>query len=307
MRRKSAVVASAAGLVPFAHVGWGFKDRAEFRARAGEYIADGLAHNQWVQFVGEGSREQLRAELATMPAIADRLHDGGIGVTPAMEFYAMASGSDVVHPKNAVAAWVAAVQDAVEDGCAGFRVVTDATALARRPDQRDAFADFEFRLDQQMAVLPASALCAYDTSQLADDANGLVCLHPYVRQKGPTFRLYAQPGAAFALTGYIDVANDALFTTALQRIWAMSADDPLIIDAQGLEFVSHQHLYTIDHYARTDGRKVVIHTEQRVLTRLGGLLDLTNVQVVPPPNSKSTSNPAISRKREPSSQPMAAS
>jgi anti-anti-sigma regulatory factor len=307
MRRTSAVVASAAGLLPCAHVGWGFKDRAEFRARAGEYIADGLADNLWVEFVGAGSREQLRAELATMRAIAGRLNDGGIGVTPATEFYAIASGSDIVHPKNAVATWTAAVENAVEEGYAGLRVVTDATALARRLDQRDALADFEFRLEQQMTVLPASALCAYDTSQLADDANELICLHPFVSHKGPTFRLHAEPGAAFAVSGYIDVANDKLFTTALQRIWALNTDDPLIIDAQGLEFVSHQHLYAIDHYARIDGRNVVIHTEQRVVTRLGGLLGLTNVRVVAPPNSRSTIKPAISTAREVPDQPVAAS
>ncbi|MBO0864681.1 MAG: MEDS domain-containing protein [Mycobacterium sp.] len=279
--RQHGVVASAAGLVPFGHLGWGFRDRAEFRKCAAEYIADGLAQNQRVEYTGEGSRDELWAELATMPGTAGHLDDGGIRVTPVLEFHG-ADGSDIVDPQTAVATRIAALEKAIDHGYTGLRAVVDATALARRPDQRDAFACFEFLIDQQMAMRPVSTLHGYDTSQLGDEAVGLVCLHPYVCQSGPTFQLYADPQSGFALAGEIDAASDHVFATALRRIWPLAGDDTVVIDAQQLEFIAHQQLQTLDHYARTTGRKVVLRTDQRIPTRLAGLLELTNVRVEPP-------------------------
>ncbi|MGH3967427.1 MAG: STAS domain-containing protein, partial [Mycobacterium sp.] len=131
-------------------------------------------------------------------------------------------------------------------------------------------------------VQPFSALCAYNTSQLGSAAAELTCLHPFVGDEGPSFRLYAQPGVAFALTGQLDAASDEVFTTTLHRILALTRDNPLIIDAQGLEFISHRQLCTLDHCARADGRTVVLRTNQRVPTRLASLLKLSNVRVEPP-------------------------
>jgi hypothetical protein len=132
-----------------------------------------------------------------------------------------------------------------------------------------------------MAVLPFSALCAYNTSELKEAADGLLCLHPYVSQGGPSFRLHAQTDADFALSGYVDNASDGLFTATMQRIW-WAGDDPLIIDAQDLDFITHRQLCTLDHYARVDGRKVILRTDQYIPGRLAGLLGLTNVVVEPP-------------------------
>jgi hypothetical protein len=274
-------VASAAGLIPFGHLGWEFSARAQLLTRAAEYIADGLAHNQQVEFVAAGSHEQLRAELASFPGLADRLAAGDIGVRPVMEYYALEAGSDIVDPQRAVTARVAAVEAAIARGYSGFRAAVDATAVAGRPEQRDALARFEFLVDQKMAVLPFSALCAYNTSQLKEAADGLLCLHPYVSPGGPSFRLHAQTDAAFALSGYVDNASDGLFTATMQRIW-WAGDDPLIIDAQDLDFITHRQLCTLDDYARVDGRKIILRTDQYIPGRLAGLLDLTNVVVEPP-------------------------
>ncbi|MGH3958955.1 MEDS domain-containing protein [Mycobacterium sp.] len=254
----------------------GYRDRAEFRARAAEYIADGLAQNQWVEYVGAGSRAQLRAELATMPGITDA---SDVKVTPVLEFYAVPAGSDIVDPHVAVATRVAAVEKAIDDGYTGFRAVVDATAMASRPEQRNALACFEFLIDQKMSVLPVSTLCAYDTSQLADDANGLICLHPYVDQSACTFRLYAEPDTGFALTGEIDAATSEVFATALRRTWDLTGEDTLVVDARRLEFIDHRSLCMLDQYARTMDRKVVLQTAQMLPARLADLLDLTNVRV----------------------------
>jgi hypothetical protein len=275
--------AAAADPAHFEHLGWKFRHRAEFHDRAARYIVDGLAHNHWIEFVGRGSRERLWAELATLPGLADRLEAGGIGVAPASQFYALSADADVVDPHTAVALSVAALDRALQNGYAGFRVVVDATALARRPDQRDALSRFEFLLSCTMAGLPFSALCAYDAQQLATAADELICLHSNVSARPPRFRLHPAPPAAFALSGSIDLHSDNLYTTALQRIWPLIDDDPLIIDAHSLEFISHRQLHTLDHYARTDGRTVILRTGQRIPIRLGHVLHLTNVEVQPSP------------------------
>jgi anti-anti-sigma regulatory factor len=281
MTRKHGVLTSAAGMIPFGHLGWGYRDRGEFVERAAEYIADGLDQNQWVEYVGARSPEQLRAELAAMPGLVERADAGDIKVTPSVEFYGVPPGTDVVDPQTAVATRCEAVEKAIADGYMGFRVVSDVTALARAPVQRAAFARYEFLIDQKMAVLPCSALCAYDLDKLGPDAAGLICLHPFVGHDAPPFRLYAEPGTGFVLTGELDAASDELFTTTLQRMWPLSADDPFIVDAQNLGFIGHRQLLTFEECARSGGRNIVLRSDQAYLARLVDLLELDHVCVKP--------------------------
>ena len=278
MSRRHGVVDSAGGLIPFGHLGWGYRDRSEFLTRAAEYIADGLIQNQWVEYVGVGSRDQLRAELDSIAGLADT---SDIKVTPAPEFYNVADGGDVVDPGAAVAARVAAVENAIALGYSGFRAVVDVTAMAARPEQRDAFAQFEFLIDQAMATLPVSALCAYDIGRLADEAAGLLCLHPLVGPSAPTFRIYTESDADFALDGEIDAASATTFSTALQRIWPVAGSGELVIDARGLGFISHRELAGLDRLARRDDRAVLLRGCAPVLTRLAELLGLTNIRMEP--------------------------
>lgn len=281
-RRSSGVVPSAAGLIPFGHLGWGYRDRAEFLGRAAEYITDGVAQNQWIEYVGNGTRAELLAELAAMPGVADRLSDGGIAATPAREFYAIHSDSDVVDPEAAVAAFLAAVEHAINNGYTGFRAVSDATAVTRKPEGREAFARFEFLIDRVMAVHPVSALCAYDLTELGDSADGLICLHPFVDTRAADFRLYAEADAGYALTGEIDAAGDELFASAVHRTWELTGDDTLVIDAHDLEFIGHRQLVALDDYAGAHRRKVVLRGGQCVVTRLVRLLELKNIELAPP-------------------------
>ena len=276
MRRRQGVVATAGGLIPFGHLGWGYHDRDEFRLRAAEYIADGLAQHQWVEYVGAGSREELRAELATLPGLADI---SGIKVTPTLEFYNVAAGSDIVDPQIAVATRVAAVETAIQRGYTGFRAISDVTPVAGRPEQRDAFARFEFLIDQKMAAFPVSALCAYDLGQLDGDASSLICLHPLASRSAPNFRLYAHPGTGFALAGELDAATDHAFSTALQRVWPLASGDTIVIDAHDVEFIGHRQLAILEHCGRADGRRVVVQTKQPILARLAEMLELTYVRV----------------------------
>lgn len=276
MKRTHGVVESAAGLIPFGHLGWGFKDRAEFLARAAEYIADGLAQRQWVEYVGEGPVEKLRAELTGLSGLAD-LCD--VKVSTAAEFYGIAPGADTVDPDVAVAIRCNAVGTAIEAGYTGFRAIVDATSVSRSPEQRDAFARFEFLIDQKMAELPVSALCAYDVSQLDDDASSLVCLHPFVDDAAPSFRLYAEPGASFAVNGEIDAAQVHAFAAALRRIWPLLTGSEIVVDASNLDFIGHAELLELDRIAAANDRRVILRDPQGVVARLVSLLEPGNVRI----------------------------
>jgi hypothetical protein len=283
MMRRHAVVDSAAGLTPFGHLAWGYRDRAEFLTRAAEYIADGLRLNQYVAYTGAGTREALRSELAEMPGIGEYLDSDGVDATPAEDHYVYLPGTDVIDADAAMAKYLAAVEQAIVKGYTGFRAVSDLTSVARTPQQRDALARLEYRVDQQMAVLPFSALCGYDMSELGAAAEELICLHPFVSKGATTFRLYADPEADvdFAIAGEIDAAANRLFDTTLQRVWPLESSHTLQIGAQELKFISHEPMFNLEERAREQDRKVVLSTNQPAIGRLVDVLDLIHVRATP--------------------------
>lgn len=276
--RQQGVLPSAAGLTPFGHVGWGYRNQSEFMARAAEYIADGLARDQRILYARDGGRAALQTELLDM-GFGDAVRSRQIVVTPVDEHYMFVPGTDVVDPAATVAAGVAAMEYAVALGSSGCRAVVDAAVLARTPEQRAAFSRLEYLVDQKMAVLPFSALCAYNLTLLGETAKQMVCLHPLVGSGTVSFRLYAQPGMAFGLAGEIDASDNEAFTSALQRIWPLAAGHEVIIDARGLDFVTHRELVTLDRQAAADGRKVILVADRWILARLVELLELENVRV----------------------------
>lgn len=281
MTRRHGEVTSAAGLNPLGHVAWGYRDRSEFLTRAAEYIADGLARNQRILYACDASAAALRTELDEM-GFADAVRNGQIAVTPVAEHYRFVPGTDIVDAEATVADGVAAMKYVVEMGCSGCRAVVDGAVLVRTPEQRAAFARLEYLVDQKMAVLPFSALCAYNLTVLGDTAKELMCLHPMVNSGAVAFRIYAEDGIDFALAGELDAAGNQAFITALQRIWPLAAGDEIVIDARALDFVTHPQLFALDRLAGADGRQVVLRTDRRMVARLAELLELSNVRVETP-------------------------
>lgn len=272
MTRRHGVVENSGGLVPYGHLGWGYRTRAQFLIAAAQYIADGLAHNQWVQYVGPGTREQLRAELDMTAG-----ETSAVAVTPAVEFYGVDDLDEAVDPDTALDLRATDLGNALALGYSGVRVVADPTVLNASPRQRESFARLEFLIDQRMADAPITALCAYDVDRLDHQAGELICLHPLVGPESPTFHLCAADGADFALYGEIDAASAATFTTTLQRIWPVAGAESMVIDVDGVDFISHRELLTLDGYARRDGRRVVMRGSSPVVSRLVSLLDLSHV------------------------------
>lgn len=283
MTRRQGAVASVAGLGPHAHVGWGYRDRSVFLARAAEYIADGLRRNHRILYASDGSRTELLNELVDM-GFSDAIRAGLISATPVDEHYRFVPGSDVVDPETTVADAVTALQRVVAAGCSGCRAVVDGAAFVRTPEQRDAFSRLEYLVDQKMTALPFSALCAYNLEILGDAAKEVICLHPFVSRGASGFRIYAEEGIDFALAGEIDAADDEAFSCALQRIWPLTGADEVTVDAQCLDFVTHRQLFALDQLAGADGRQVVFRTDQPMVARLAELLELTNLrtEILPP-------------------------
>ncbi|ORW05938.1 MEDS domain-containing protein [Mycobacterium kyorinense] len=278
--RRHAVVDSAAGLVPFGHLAWGYHSRAELLSRAAEYIADGLRQNQYIAYAADRSRDELRAELAAMPGVGQYLDSGRIEAWPTSDYYVYCPGTDIIDADSAVAKYLDAVKQAIAKGYSGFRAVSDVTPAARTPEQRDALARLEYLVDQQMAVLPFSALCAYDIDQLGGAAGELICLHPFVSNKSAMFRIYADPDAEldFALAGEVDAASDELFDLTLRRVWPLQRGNTVRIGAKKLEFFSHRQLCALEERAREDDRKVVLTTNRPTIIRLIEVLGLTHVR-----------------------------
>jgi len=275
---------SAAGSIPFGHLGWGYLYRAEFLRHRRR------VHRRWVATHPAhcircgGQCDALRAELTAMSRIDDRLDWGDVEITPATEHYQFRPG-DAIDAEPAVGECVAAAEQAIDDGYSGLRTVVDVTPMARTPEQRDALARFEYLVDHEMAARPYASLCGYDTGQLSTAAAELVCLHPFVGTGSVPFLIYADPDADvhFALTGEIDAASNDLFTMTLQRIWPLMTDHTLRIDASNLEFIGHQQPCMLEESAREQNRKVVLCTNQRTAIRLVDLLNLSSVRVEAPP------------------------
>jgi hypothetical protein len=278
--RPHATVESAAGLAPFGHMGWGFHHRSEFLARAAEYIADGIRQNQLVAYVGEADEHTLRSELDAMPALAG-LDVTTVNVISAADYYVYQPGTDVLDAEAALGRYIATAQDAVHRGYTGFRAVVDVTAVARTATQRESLAELEFLVDQQMAVLPFSALCAYNVTQLGTAAKELLCLHPYISAGSVSFQLFAdpEPEVDFALTGELDAFTQDVFTTTLGRIWPLTAGTTLHVDARELTFVDHRSLITLSQVARRHSSTVVLHTDHQFIGRILDLLDVPAVRV----------------------------
>lgn len=263
-------------------MGWGFHHRSEFLARAAEYIADGIRQNQLVTYVGEADEPTLRSELDAMPALAG-LDLAAVNTITAADYYVYQPGTDVLDAEAALGRYIATAEDAVSRGYNGFRAVVDVTPVARTEKQRESLAELEFLVDQQMAVLPFSAMCAYNVTQLGAAAGELLCLHPYVSAGSVNFQLFAdpEPEVDFILTGELDAFTQDVFTTTLGRVWPLTAGTTLHIDARELSFVDHRSLIALSQVGRRHSSTVVLHTDQQFIGRILDLLDVPGVSVTP--------------------------
>ncbi|MBO0731115.1 MAG: MEDS domain-containing protein [Acidimicrobiaceae bacterium] len=273
---------SARGLLPVGHLCWGFADRAEFDARSAEYLADGLAAGQWIVYVGDGDAGSLRREFGRFDGGQQALDAGRAVVCVIDDFQRFTGPGRVVDPEPSVEVQVTAAKKALTDGFTGVRAIVDGTPLARTPEQRESLARLEHLLDRKMSVLPMSALCAYDVSELGPSVVAeLSCLHPFVGEGSTQFRLYADEDTGLALAGEMDWVCHELFAATVSRIVSLSEPAEnrgvLDLDVGGVTFVDHHALLALDAAARARNTQVVLHSAAPIFRRLTGLLACTNL------------------------------
>lgn len=266
--------AEAVGTGQSRHESWRFVSRQDFRARANEHVAGSLDCGDWVQYVGDAPPDQLRDELAALPVGGQLMARGGWGVSPIDDFYRYSDGARVVDPQRTVAARVEDIEHALTAGFTGLRIVADATEVVRSPEQVDAFARYEYLLDQAMTTLPASALCAHDSARVdGDSAAGLACLHPVTGPDPTPFKLYAERGASFSLAGHLDVGCRELMAHTFARIESYLTGPQLVVHGGDLEFIDHRALLELADLAQRIGAdRVVLQTNLRSAKRISGVL-----------------------------------
>ena len=283
--RQAGVVDSARGLVPCSHVGWGYAGRTELRTRAWEYLLDGVATGQRIEFVGSGSVEALRAELAGFVEGDSNFGQGAVDrgafrVALVDEVYAFSGAGRVVDPDRSVMSRVAATQAALAAGYTGLRAVVDATALTGTVGQRVAYAHYEYLLDQQSSVLPLATICAYDLAQLGRAAVAeMACLHPLTSRGASAFRLYTDDGAAFALAGEIDFSSAGQLADTLGRVLPLMSGPELVVDGRQLEFIDHRGLLVLDRCAGQRGIRLALCTPRKTLAQIAEAIGLQNLRV----------------------------
>ena len=262
MRRVGAF-AHARGFASHDHLCWSYRDRREFRARAREFLADGLAAGERVRYLTADEHADLGLD--------------GVEVSLVHENY---SPGAVVDPAGQTRAYAEATEQALRDGFTGLRVAADVTGLVRTPEQLAAFARYEHLVDHVLATRPFTAMCAYDRAALTDDAMiHLASLHP-ASNAHPPFRLYACGTDGVSLAGELDLTGRTLLPLALERADLRPEQRSLYIEASGVEFIDHRTLVALAEHARGRGfADVVLRTRLRYPARLVELLDLDGIRV----------------------------
>ncbi|MEU7527221.1 MEDS domain-containing protein [Saccharothrix sp. NPDC042600] len=276
--RRSGSVQHARDLGRHDHVCWSYDDIADFRDRAREYLAEGLALGQRVRYVTAGD------DTGVLSGFEEALASGAAQITSLGDTYA--SGSVVV-PEDQVRAYAAATEEALAAGHTGLRVAAEATPLVRTPTQLAAFLRYEHLVDRYMAERPFSAMCGYDTTQLDGPAiTKLAGVHPCANRPAP-FRLHAvavrpdgdsgPAGGVFELGGELDASGHELLGALLERIDA--GPGGLVVHAPELSFIDHRGLLMLADSARRRGGGLVLRTRATGAARLVEVLDIPDVRV----------------------------
>ncbi|MGX1810866.1 MEDS domain-containing protein [Nocardia sp. NPDC055321] len=274
--RQSAVVQRAQGLGVHDHLCWAFDEPDEFRVRAREFLDEGLRLGCRVWYIASGAAAALAAELDDLPGWSDALASGGARVVSIEDVYE--PGAPVIAPDQ-VHTYATATEAAVAAGYNGLRIAAEATPLVRTPEQLAAFVRYEYLVDGLMAAQPFSAMCAYNRTELGQDAvTRLSSVHPNGNVR-THFRMFGSVEYAAAVVGEVDSSSGALFEDTLAGIEPDPDDGVVRIDATRLSFLDHNSLLRLAAYAESRHADLVVSTKWRGVERLVELLGLSSVRV----------------------------
>jgi hypothetical protein len=276
--RQSAIIERPRGLGPHDHAGWSFDAPDQLRSAIAEFMADGLALNQRVVYVGDDD-----AGLVRLKGFDDALTRDQARLTRLDRMY---PGGTVIDPDEQVAIYAAATEEALADGYTGLRVAADSTSLVVTETQRRAWVRYEYLIDRYMARNPMTGLCCFNQTVLGSaEVAEIECVHPLVNRPDSGFRIYAStdPGLSGVLTGEIDPSNRALFADTLHHASLLVIDGAVVLDAGQVTYIDHRALAELGAYAAQRDAKVVLHAgEDSAVSTLSRVLMVPGVRVVNP-------------------------
>lgn len=269
--RRSGVVDSVRGFGLHDHACLPFADDSEAREAIVAWLADGRRLGQRLVYVGGTSEEELREDLADLPARDRLIDDGALQILSLPAIYSL---GEPIDPHAQLAVYAQATEDALKEGFAGLRVGAEVTALVSAPSTWEAHIRWEAFADRYMAAMPLAALCCYDTRQVPRHVVGdLSCVHPAAvdPERIAPFHLCAQRERnALMLHGEVDYfcADD------LDRLLtlAFADDEKAVLDLSTVGFVDHHAVLRIAARARESEGKLEVTNVPPQARRLSDLL-----------------------------------
>ena len=266
-------VVSSRGFGPQDHFCWVHGDPSDYCPRLTEFFSDGLERGLRVAYLGSGSAGELQEHLGRHIDVGPQQARQAIQVIPVEEIY---GAGGPVDPAEVIKNYAAATQQALTDGYRGLRVSADVTDLVRAPEQHDAFASCEFLLERYSSRHPLSAMCEYRLD-LGDAVTQFACLHAAAPEGLTPFQVFACDDGAVGLLGDFDVACQAAFERAIQRIHPASEDTCLVFDMSAVRYMDHRALLTLDAFARKCPVPVVARSMPRIVRRVARVLGLAHL------------------------------
>lgn len=277
--RAAGVVPTVLGLGLNDHICLTYADPGDFRQRMLEFLTDGVALGQRIQYAGSVSTEELRSDLNGLDDLDGLIKRGAAHLVSTAASTGSRVGPDA---RDRVARYAASTNEALAAGFTGLRGVAERTALILTEKDRVICAQTEYLTDQFMTANPLSSMCAYRLDKgNAEPAAEMACMHPLVRDELAPFRLYARGGGILALAGEIDYACADLFDKALQRVLMLPGLRELAVDASELTFIDHRGLLALDRHAGALGVTVVLRGLSSTAVHVAELLGLSAVRVEP--------------------------
>jgi anti-anti-sigma regulatory factor len=235
-----------------------------------DFVRGGLTAGDRVWCFPHGGRAEVIARLLRdQAADRDAIASGQLVVLPAHESALAAVAS---HPGRVIDDLYRAVDDALDDGWNGFRVVGDLGWASRGPSCPDRLLDYELEVGEVLATSPATALCQYDRYRFdAETMVALTSVHATVfgtlsLPVGDQLEIRPLVGmSGLRLIGEVDLSTRHYLQTALDT--TPDEDGDLHLELSELAFIDIGGVQILLRAAErlAPGRQLVVHRPPRSL------------------------------------------
>lgn len=249
-----------------------FRGMDHLVSTARDYITEGLDRRERVTFCKVGPHSLQYAVISEAAQVG---RSAGADAPVLARLTAEPGWSPSTSP---VPTFGRMTEQAVADGFAGLRVLTDATGIVRDPGTRGWWVRGEHLIDRYSPVHPLTVVCGYDVEVLGEDIlTEVASLHALTGGVPCSFLLRAV-GGGLALVGEVDHASAVDLYHALMSIGPDLAR-PVVLDLSEHEFMDHSALVALDRAAQGLGTRVHLVGASPLTACLVDALRLTGITV----------------------------